>query len=133
MLPHDAQPFFSGGGDREALPPSSTPHMPDIFRSRNQLALTALVTGKLLGIGGLVLGASVHRTLGGLFLCIEGLCIVIATVFCVRNMRGRTKEEAGHKQVLAQMMREGTLKQYLRDLQAEGRVNDVRDDTPAFS
>lgn len=107
--------------------------MPDTFRSRNQLALITLVAGKLLGIGGLILGASTHRTLGGLFLAIDGLCIVIATVLCVHTMRGRVKEEAGHKEVLAQMIREGTLKQYLRDLQAEQHAKEIKGDHPAFS
>lgn len=107
--------------------------MSDTFRSRNQLAITAVVAGKILGIGGLVLGSSAHRTLGGLLLCIDGLCIVIATILCLRNMRSREKEDAGHKQVLAQMIREGTLKQYLRELEADERADKARDDSPALS
>ncbi len=107
--------------------------MPDIFRSRNQLALVTLVTGKLLGIGGLILGGSTHRTLGGLLLVVDAVCIVVAIVLCARNMRGRAKEDAGHKQILAQMVREGTLQQYLRDLQEEQRAEKSRDDSPAFS
>lgn len=94
------------------------------LRVRNYFALTLLIVGKLLGIGGLVLGSS-SRVLGGLLLGLDGIFIVAAVVLCVRTMSARTQEERGHKAILRQMMKEGTLKQYLRDLEEE-QLNGTR-------
>jgi|GEM_PF-3281094 len=94
--------------------------MPTSQRSRNYLALGLLVVGKLLGIGGLVVGSS-SRVLGGTLLTLDGILIVAAVVVCVATMRARAKEDDGQKEVLRQMMKEGTLKQYLRDLEEEQR------------
>ncbi|HVJ88369.1 MAG TPA: hypothetical protein VM580_01110 [Labilithrix sp.] len=95
--------------------------MADTFRSRNQVALVFLVVAKLLGIGGLVVGSS-HRQLGGMFLGLDALFIVIAVGLCVKTMKARETEASGHKQLLKQMMQEGTLHQYLRDLQFEANA-----------
>ena len=92
--------------------------MSDSFRSRNTLALAFLIFGKLLGIGGLVVGGS-HRILGGTLLGLDGLFIFIAVGVCLKTMKDRRTEESGHKDLLRQMMKEGTLNQYLRDLKAE--------------
>ena len=93
------------------------------LRSRNHFALALLVVGKLFGIGGLVVGSS-HRLAGGTLLGIDALFIVVAIVFCLRTMKAREAEDAGHKDLLRQMMKEGTLKQYLRDLEAEKASSD---------
>ncbi|MBX3261455.1 MAG: hypothetical protein KIS78_17665 [Labilithrix sp.] len=89
-------------------------------RSRNQVALGLLIVGKLFGIAGLALG-STSRVLGGTLLGVDGLLIVVAVTICVVTMKAREREDANEKQVLRQMMKEGTLKQYLRDLEAEER------------
>ncbi len=94
--------------------------MPDTLRSRNYLALGLLIVGKLLGIGGLVVGSS-SRILGGTLLALDGILIVGAVVVCLGTMRARTKQDAGQKELLRQMMKEGTLKQHLRDLEEEQR------------
>jgi hypothetical protein len=92
--------------------------MPETLRSRNYVALGLLIVGKLLGIGGLVVGSS-FRVLGGTLLGLDGLFILSAVVLCLRTMKARAREDMGQKAVLRQMMKEGTLKQYLRDLEAE--------------
>lgn len=46
-------------------------------------------------------------------------------------MQRRNKEEEAHKQVLEQMLREGTLEQYLKDLRAEGRAPPNRESPPS--
>ena len=94
--------------------------MSNTQRSRNYLALGLLVVGKLLGIGGLVVGSS-SRVLGGTLLALDGILIVAAVVVCLRTMQARAKEDDGQKELLRQMMKEGTLKQYLRDLEDEQR------------
>jgi len=95
--------------------------MSDMLRSRNYLALGLLIIGKLLGIGGLVVGSS-SRVLGGTLLALDGTFIVAAVVICLGTMKARAKQDAGQKDVLRQMMKEGTLKQYLRDLEEEQRT-----------
>ncbi|MBX3210712.1 MAG: hypothetical protein KF850_01630 [Labilithrix sp.] len=95
-------------------------------RSRNQVALGLLIVGKLFGIAGLALG-STSRILGGSLLGIDGLLIVVAVVMCVLTMKAREREDADEKQVLRQMLKEGTLKQYLRDLEAEERETPADD------
>lgn len=95
--------------------------MSDSLRSRNYLALGMLVLGKVLGIAGLAVG-STSRVLGGSLLVLDGIFIVAAVVVCLRTMKKRSEEDAGQKAVLRQMMKEGTLKQYLRDLEEEQRA-----------
>jgi hypothetical protein len=104
--------------------------MLDTSRSRNQLALAFLVVGKLLGIVALVLGGA-HRLLGGLFLGLDGLFILIAVGLCVSTMKAHAKEAHGQKEMLRQLMKEGTLDQYIRDLkkeEARAKQDDVADD-----
>jgi uncharacterized membrane protein required for colicin V production len=92
--------------------------MPDTLRFRNHIALAVLIVGKVFGIAGLVVG-STSRLLGGALLGLDGVLIVAAVVLCLHTMKARSRQDDGHKDVLRQMMREGTLKQYLRDLEAE--------------
>jgi hypothetical protein len=99
--------------------------MSSSVRLRHQLAFGFLILGKALGIGGLVLAFAGHPFGGGVMLALDGAFIVTAIVIALRVMSERAKEEAGHKQVLAQMVREGTLKQYLRDLQTEDTGSDA--------
>lgn len=84
--------------------------------SRNFIALALLVLAKALGIGGLIVGAH-HRVLGGTLLVLDGVFLVAAVAICLGVSRARSKAEIGQKEILAQMVREGTLKQYLRDLE----------------
>jgi len=89
----------------------------------NSLALILLVTGKILGIVGLVLGASpTYRTIGGVFLVFDALFIVASIVLCIRTMGARARQDADQKAVLAQMVREGTLKQFLQEIEAEEKT-----------
>jgi hypothetical protein len=77
-----------------------------------------LVAAKVFGVAGLVLGATSHRLLGGALLVFDGLLLVVAAGLVIRTMGADKVEEKEQKQVLEQMMREGTLDQYLRDLRA---------------
>lgn len=92
--------------------------MPDSLRFRNYAAIAVLVVGKLLGIVGLVTGAA-SRVLGGSLLVLSGVFIAMAIALCIAVMRARAVEEDAQKKVLRQMMREGTLKQFMRDIEAE--------------
>lgn len=87
--------------------------------TRNQLALGLLVLAKALGIAGLVLGAR-HRLGGGLLLALDGVLLVAAVVISIRGMKQASDEEDADKAVLARMVEQGTLDQYLRDLRAAG-------------
>lgn len=93
-------------------------HMSDPSRTRHRIALGLLVFAKVLGILALVIGSS-YRVLGGVLLGFDALLIVTAVVLCLRIMKRRAREESEQKAMLRQMMREGTLKQYLRELESE--------------
>ncbi len=80
-----------------------------------------LVAAKIFGLGGLLLGLTSYRPLGAVLLAIDGVLLAATVVLTVRRMRGEVEEEQTQKQVLAQMMREGTLRQYLREVEASMR------------
>lgn len=90
----------------------------EAIRTRNRLALVLLVVGKLFGIAGLIVGGK-NRTLGAVLLGIDALLIMVAIAISLRTMKERATEDAGQKELLRQMIKEGTLKQHLRDLEAE--------------
>jgi hypothetical protein len=99
--------------------------------SRNYVALFVLILGKALGIGGLIVGA-VHRVAGGTLLALDGVFILAAIVLCLRVARGQAQAAQDDKRVLARLIREGTLKQYLRDLEKDlPRSQPVIDDGAA--
>lgn len=92
--------------------------MQENLRLRNYTALGLLIVGKLFGIAGLVVGGT-SRVLGGGLLALDGILITAAVIVAIRTMRARAQEDEGHKAILRQMMKEGTLEQHLRDLEAE--------------
>ena len=87
-----------------------------VLRSSSSLAIFLLVLGKVFGIAGLIVG-SVNRTLGGILLGLDGVCIVAALVIALRNSREQVKEADADKAVVARLVREGALKQYLREIE----------------
>jgi len=94
--------------------------MPTAESSQRSLALFFVLLSKVLGIGGLVLGAY-HRAGGATLLALDGLFIVLGIALCIRIGREQAKAEEEDKQILARLVREGTLKQYLRDVEVEAR------------
>jgi hypothetical protein len=85
---------------------------------RNLVALALLVLAKVLGIAGLIVGAS-HRAAGTILLALDGVLIVAAVAICLATFRARAKAEVAEKQILAKMMQDGTLDQYLAELRAD--------------
>lgn len=92
--------------------------MPDTLRFRNYAAIALLVVAKLFGLVGLAVGAG-SRVLGGTLLVLSGVCIAGVVALCIGAMRARVAEEDAQKKLLRQMMKEGTLKQFVRDIEAE--------------
>lgn len=92
---------------------------------RNVAAFVALIVAKISGLVGLALGYTSHRTEAALLLTLDGVLLVTAVVLCIQGMRARVREDEGHKQALAQMIREGTLNQYLRELKDAGETPNV--------
>lgn len=86
--------------------------------ARNHVALGLLILAKAFGMAGLVLG-STHRFAGGSLLALDGVLLVAAVVIALRTARAQHRADAAGKEVLARMMREGTLDQYLRELREE--------------
>lgn len=97
--------------------------MVEKLRLRNYTALGLLVVAKLFGIAGLV-GGSSSRMLGGTLLALAGILIACAVVVALRTMRARAEEDTSQKALLRQMMKDGTLKQHLRELEAEERAGE---------
>ncbi len=88
------------------------------IRFRNYTAMGLLVVGKLFGIAGLVV-ASRSRLLGGTLLGLDGVLITAAVIVALAAMKTHARDDDEQKALLRRMMREGTLKQALRDLEAE--------------
>ena len=86
--------------------------------SSNRLAIFVLVLGKALGIIGLVV-AMWNRTIGGILLALDAALIVAAIVIALRNTQKIVKEADADKEVVARLMREGALKQVLREIEEE--------------
>jgi hypothetical protein len=80
-----------------------------------------LVAAKIFGLVGLVLGLTSYRPLGAVLLALDGVLIAATVFVTVRTMREEVEQEQTQKQVLAQMVREGTLRQYLREVEASMR------------
>lgn len=93
--------------------------------------MAMLVFAKVFGIAGLILGATSYRFLGGALLVIDGLLLGTAAYLGIRNMREEKVDEKDQKKLLAQMMREGTLDQYLREVRAEGAAAQAQADAQA--
>lgn len=92
--------------------------------SANRLALVLLVTGKIFGILGLILASSPdRRVVSGCLLGLDGVLIALSIAICLRTMKQREVEDASHKAALAQMVREGTLKQFLQEIEAENAAS----------
>ena len=87
-------------------------------RNGNHVALALLIAAKIFGIAGLILGATNYRLLGGVLLGFDGVLLIAAVVVGLKVSKKRAVEESGHKDALEQMVREGTLDQYLRDIRA---------------
>lgn len=75
-----------------------------------------LLAAKVFGIVGLIVGVTQYRVLGGVLLGLDGALLAFAVGLALKNMKSSAAEERDQKQVLEQMIREGTLDQFLRDL-----------------
>ena len=94
------------------------------LRLQSYSALGALIIAKVFGIAGLAL-ASYSRLLGGGLLAVDAVFIALVVMVTMRTMKTQAKEDDGQKAVLRQMMKEGTLEQYLRDIKAEEAKSSV--------
>lgn len=95
--------------------------MPESETQQNTLAFVLVLLSKVFGIVGLIVGA-IHRVAGGTLLLLDGLFIVASVVICIRLGRKQAKAAADDRMIVARLVREGTLKQYLRDVEAEARA-----------
>lgn len=92
-------------------------------RSSNSLAIILLVIGKVCGIAGLIVAAW-SRVLGGVLLALDAIFIVAAIVIALRNSQKQVKEANADKEVVARLVREGALKQVLREIEDEKKKDD---------
>lgn len=89
-------------------------------KNQNTLALVLVLLSKAVGIGGLVVGFF-NRTGGGALLVLDGFLIAAAVTICLRVGRQQSKAADGDREIVARLVREGTLKQYIKDVEAEAR------------
>jgi cyanate permease len=87
------------------------------LKNRNRLALMALVLAKVCGIVGIILAFAGQRTAGAVLIGFAFVFVAFAIGLTVAVMRVSEHEETGDLAVLEKMVREGTLKQYLRDVE----------------
>lgn len=79
---------------------------------RNRVALTMLVLAKIVGVLGLVVP---NRSLGAALLILDGLLLAGAVALCILNGRKLVQAEDAQRDMLAQMVREGTLDLFVRE------------------
>jgi hypothetical protein len=91
-------------------------------QSSSAVAIPVLISAKVFGVVGLVLGFTSYRPVGGVLLALDGVLLGVTVALSVRAMRSAAIEEKTHKQILEQMVREGTLRQYLRDIRSAQTV-----------
>lgn len=91
---------------------------PADHRFRNRLAIGLLIGGKVVGLIGLAIG-SAHRVAGAVLLGIAAVLVVSAIVVSLRTMKARETEDSSDKERLREMMKDGTLQEHLRELEAE--------------
>ena len=63
--------------------------------------------------------ASWSRLLGGILLAIDAILIVAAITMALRSGQKQVQEANADKEVVARLVREGALKQYLREIEDE--------------
>ena len=102
-----------------------TPMTAESETQQNTLAFVLVLLSKVFGIVGLIVGAF-HRVAGGTLLLLDGLFIIASVVLCVRLGKKQAKAAEDDRKVVARLVREGTLKQYLRDVEAEARAAEGR-------
>lgn len=83
---------------------------------KSQLALACLILAKVVGIAGLVLSYTELRTLGAALLVLDGVLLLTAVILAIWNGKEMAQESETEKDLLERMLREGTLKQHLKDL-----------------
>jgi len=90
-------------------------------KRRNRIALVMLLVGKVLGILGVILAFTAHRTIGGVLLALAFTCVAITIGMSLGTFRKRHDDELSEAAVLEKMVREGTLKDHLRDVEQKLR------------
>ncbi|MDB4941164.1 MAG: hypothetical protein JWP97_698 [Labilithrix sp.] len=92
-------------------------------KAKNRLAIVLLVTAKVVGLAGIILGVTRYRVLGGILLGLDAVVILAAIVLAIRNMKRASIVESDDKATLRRMVEEGTLDQYLSDIRAAKKAD----------
>jgi hypothetical protein len=100
----------------------STTRTDEEAKRRNKLAILSLLLGKVAGIAGIVLAFSPYRTVGGALLVLAFVLVSTAVGLTLTSFRKRKLEEDSSVAILEKMVRDGTLKQHLRDVEEKLRA-----------
>lgn len=91
-------------------------------KRRNRSALISLLIGKLLGIAGVILTFSAYRTVGGALIFLAFVFVGGAVYMTMGSFRRQKQAELSDAAVIERMVREGTLKDHLRDVEQKLRA-----------
>lgn len=82
----------------------------------NRIAFIFLIIGKVCGLLGLIVACLQFKSLGASLLFVDGVFIFFALSVCLYSSSLLSKAESSEKQIIERLHKEGTLKQYMKDL-----------------
>ena len=89
-------------------------------RIRNVVAGISLVASFLFGGGGVCLAGTPHRAVGAVLLGLALALNLVAIGLALVNTRSQVRRDESDMEVLRRLASEGTLRQYLRDIDRGG-------------
>ncbi len=92
------------------------------LKRKNRIALLSLLAGKLLGIAGVILTFSDYRSVGGAMIALAFVFVGVSVFVAIGSFRRQRQEELSDLAVLEKMVRGGTLKDHLRDVEQKLRA-----------
>ncbi len=92
------------------------------LKRRNRIALLALLGGKVCGIVGVILAFSAYRPVGGALIFLAFVFVGASIYMTMGSFRKQKRAEMSDAAVLEKMVREGTLKDHLRDVEQKLRA-----------
>lgn len=98
-------------------------------KSQNRLAVGLIVAAKVFGVLGIILAWAGVRTLGAIFLLIDGLLLLAAVIVTVMAKKEQvvTASVEEQKAILEAMVKDGTIDRYLREIRERDAKADEAD------
>lgn len=91
--------------------------MMDRTSNLNRFAIFCLVMAKVAGVAGIALAYCGFRTIGGPLLVVDGVMLVLALALCCWAGQTTNRQDETDREVIARMMRDGTLRSCVKELE----------------